>query len=412
MTLVLLFALILFTFSSAYVSASEIALFSLSSMRVKAYKTSTDERKRLIAKLLYRPRELFVTLFILNIASNLMIQNIISNLSGPQATWILKVGVPFVIAVLFGEIIPKYIAIQNNVQVAHAVTPAINFLAKLLEPFRVGIVNITSTISRIMFFFLKKEEEITRDEMRHTLETSQKSGVLHKDEAELIFGFLKLQNIQIKEIMQPKEDILSYDINTPLSKLSHLFVDEECTRLPVYDKEIDQLKGIIDANQYFIYRDEIQSPKDLQKHLSKPFFVPETLGARKLLRTLDERNEVFAIVVDEYSTISGLITKEDLVEVVTGDIVDKRDRKVLYTRDGEDVIIASGKLELSDFEEIFGIHLQSPGHMVTLGGWLTEKLGCIPPIGTRYQTPEFLFQVLGADPKRVRRIYVRRLIRE
>jgi CBS domain containing-hemolysin-like protein len=113
--------------------------------------------------------------------------------------------------------------------------------------------------------------------------------------------------------------------------------------------------------------------------------------------------------VDEYSSVSGIIAFEDLVEVVIGEISDRRDAKMLFTRSKGDVIIASGKLELADFEEIFQYELSSPNNMVTIGGWLTEQLGDIPKTGTKYVTDEFLFHVLSADHTRVRRVYIRKL---
>ena len=122
-----------------------------------------------------------------------------------------------------------------------------------------------------------------------------------------------------------------------------------------------------------------------------------------------DRKESLAMVVDEYGSISGLIALEDLVETVVGEIADARDKKSQYTRSGEDVIIASGKLELAEFEEIFGVALPSENQVVTLGGWLSEQMNDIPKTGTKYVVFDFLFHVLAADPKRVRRIYVRRL---
>jgi CBS domain containing-hemolysin-like protein len=127
------------------------------------------------------------------------------------------------------------------------------------------------------------------------------------------------------------------------------------------------------------------------------------------LRNLRERGESLAIVVDEYGSISGLITQEDLMESVVGEILDKRDEKSLYTRSGEDAIIASGKLELTEFKEIFGVSLKSKEHVFTLGGWLIEQLGDIPSIGTKYADDRFLFYILEAAPNRIRRVYVRKL---
>lgn len=406
---ILIISLVILTFLSGYFSASEMSLFSLSSMQIKAYRFSHDSRKRLIAKLLLQPRDLIVTIFMINTLINILLQNVASHMFGEGANWGLKVGVPLILMLLFGEIIPKYIGIQNNISLSYFVAPIINFLQNLLSPLRKFIIAVTVPISRVMFFFLKKEQSISTEELQHVLKKSEEHGVLSPDEAELVWGVLNLQDATVKELMRPREDILFYDINEPLSKLIYLFVDQQCTRLPVCDKELEEVKGIITAKQYFLQKDLLRTPEDLQSILTKPFFVPEATLAPILLRRLDEQKQELAIVVDEYGSISGLITYEDLVEVVVGKISDLRDQKNLYTRSGKDEIIASGKLELSEFNEIFNANVESPNNMVTIGGWLTEQIGDIPKIGMQIESNNFLFQVLAADPNRVRRLYIRKL---
>ena len=137
--------------------------------------------------------------------------------------------------------------------------------------------------------------------------------------------------------------------------------------------------------------------------------APESTSANTLLRQMYDKQESIAMVVDEYGSISGLIALEDLVEKVVGEIADARDTKNKYTLSTEDVMIASGKMELAEFEEIFSITLPNPNQMVTLGGWLSGQMGDIPKTGAKYTASGFLFHVLAADPKRVKRIYVRRI---
>ena len=241
------------------------------------------------------------------------------------------------------------------------------------------------------------------------LKSSEESGILLPQECDLINGSLDLQRSLVKERMRPREEILYYDIQDPLSQLTHLLVDLETTRVPVCDGDLEKLLGILSARRFFFHREQIEKGEDLRAVLKKPYFAPEGTRASTLLKNLRERGESLAIVVDEYGSISGLVTQEDLVEVVVGEITDRRDSKSLYTRSSEDVIIASGKLELSEFKEIFGIPLKSRENIVTLGGWLIEQLGDIPAMGAKYATDQFLFYVLAADPNRIRRIYVRRL---
>jgi CBS domain containing-hemolysin-like protein len=233
--------------------------------------------------------------------------------------------------------------------------------------------------------------------------------VLLPIESELIGGTLDLQNSRVLEHMRPREEILAYDIDEPLSKLMDLFIKEKTTRVPIYKEHLENVLGILSVGQFFFHKEQIKKPADLLPVMRKPYYIPETTQGWAALRNLREKKVNLAIVVDEYGSISGIITQEDLVEAVIGEIADARDVKSAYTRSSQDVIIASGKLELDEFEEVFGIELKKTGKEVTLGGWLIEQLGDIPATGTKYATDQFLFYVLAADPNRIRRIYIRRL---
>lgn len=402
------FLLILLLFSGFF-SASETSLFSLSSLKVKAYKTNPNPRKRLVAELLASPRDLLVTIIIVNIAVNILIQNISSSLFGETSNWALNIGIPLALTLIFGEIIPKSIGLVNNTKIAYRIAPVMYFLQKVLTPFRKVLVSVTNFVSRVMFFFLRKEEEISIDELQHALRTSRQYGVLQAEEAELIRGYLALQESLVKEQMRPREEVLYFDLEEPLSRLIHLFVDQECSRIPICKNGLDQIVGVMTSRQFFLHRESIISTQDLPPVLEKPFFVPETVPAKLLLRQFYDRQESFAIVVDEYGSVSGIIALEDLVETVIGEIADRRDEKNLYTQSGDDVIIASGKMELSDLEKIFEIPFISKNNMVTVGGYLTEKMGDIPKSGSKLVTDDCLFHVLAADPTRVRRVYIRRM---
>ncbi len=406
-SLILVLAVLLF-FSGLF-SASETALFSLSSLKVKTYKQNKDPRKQLIAQLLASPRDLLVTIIMLNVAVNIIIQNVTSSLFGEATNGLINVLVPLGLTLVLGEVIPKSIGLVHNEKIAYRMSPVLQFLQKMLMPLRKMLVTSTNYISRVLFFFLRKEQDISIDELQHTLRTSRKIGILNEDEAELVRGYLALQESTVKERMRPREEVLYFDLDEPLSRLIHLFVDQECSRIPVCDKGLDQILGVITSRLYFLHRDKIQTSEDLKGILEKPFFVPETVPAKTLLRQFYDRQDSFAIVVDEYGSVSGIVALEDLVETVIGEIVDRRDEKNLYTLSGEDVIIANGKMELSELERIFDIPFQTENHMVTIGGYLTEKMGDIPKSGSKYTTDDFLFHVLAAEPTRVRRVYIRRL---
>lgn len=411
MELIIQIAILLFLlFGSAYCAASETALFSLSESRVKAYADDPNWKRRIITQLLRQPKDLLVTVFMLNTFVNILLQNVASTMFGQFAGWSLKVGFPLIITLLFGEIFPKYFGMVYNISVSDYVAPTLSKLQSLLGPIRRFIISITTPISKIMFFYLQKEDNISREELLHVLKTSEEMEVLSKEEAELVCGYIDLQEIIVKELMRPRQDVLFYDIQEePLSKLTFLFVDQQCSRIPVCNGSLENVLGIITAKDFFLYRKELTSKEKLIEKLNKIFFVPENMLARVLLRRFDEKKLVIAMVVDEYGSIAGLITREDVLEVIIGQIKDYRDDRGLYSKQSETEIIASGKLEIDEFNFLFNSDLQSENNMVTIGGWLTEQLGEIPKSGTKYESEGFLFHVLSATPNRIRRLYVRKL---
>ncbi|MBI5274282.1 MAG: HlyC/CorC family transporter [Chlamydiales bacterium] len=409
MTFFLILLLILFIFLSAFLSSSETALFSLSSMKVKIYAQTQQPRKKLVAKLLKSPRDLLVTILMLNIATNILIQNTVSTIFNQFPGWLLSVGLPLILVLVFGEVIPKSIAISNNAKIAYLVAPFILVAKHLFGPVRIVISKITGAVSHFFFFFLRKENPLSTSEIKEALRSSLEYGLLQEDEAKLVKGYLSLEEISIKEVMWPRQQMIYFELEKSLSDLVHLFADKECTRIPVCDMEEDKVLGILSADQFFAYRDRISITSDLVPILKRPFYVPESITAKQLLSQFHEKDEVQAIVVDEYGSISGLVTKEDLVEIVFGQIEDKRDEGQLYIKSSSNVIIAEGQLELVELEELFDYSFDNPSNMATIGGWLVEQLQDIPKNGTKYVTDDFLFYVLSASPNKINKVYIRKL---
>ena len=408
-TLTLLIFLVVFLMLSAFFSASETALFSLSSLTLRSYQHEKDNRKKLIAHLLKKPRDLMVTILMLNIFVNILIQNVVSSLFTSYSSWLIKVGIPLLLVLFLGEVIPKSIAFVHNARVAYIASPYISFAFRILKPIRAVLTTTTSFISRIFFFFLKKEKPLSINELKHLLLTSHKTKVLNKDETDLLAGYLELYEAPVKEKMRPKEEIQFYNLDDPLDHLISLFCDKRISRVPICKNGLDSLLGILSLEKFYRMKEKIRSPKELKKYLRKPFYIPETMNCLQLFFEMRQKKENMAIVVDEYGALQGLVSDEDLIEEVIGEIKDLKDQKPMYTRSGEDVIIASGKMELDLFEKIFGTALESKTKAVTLGGWLIEQLGDIPQAGAKYVTDDFLFYVLAAVPNRIQRIYIRKL---
>lgn len=407
MELFLVLLLILFTLISAFCSSSEVALFSLSPLKLKTFADSQDARQRTVANLLRSPRDLLVTVFMLNTVVNILLQNVASSIFRDTSGWTFKVGVPLVLTLIFGEILPKYIALRNNIKLSLLFAPAVDFLQRLFAPIRKWTIKLTTPITRIFFFFLRKEPGITKEEVSHALETAEKQDILSSQEVELVQGYLDLLDSDVKELMRPKEDILYYDVHAPLSKLSHLFAEEKLNRVPVCDNHIDNILGVVSAAEFFVYQNRLTTSDDLIKILQKPYFVPEQTTARALLNSFYRDNQVLALVVDEYGQLTGLITLEDIAEVVIGNVDDSRDQKLLYTVAGKKEIIANGRMELDELNEFFNVNLESD-NVVTIGGWLEEQLDGIPPNGTKLEKDGLFFHILTVTPRKIERVYIRK----
>ena len=389
----------------AFLAATETAFFSLSPFTVRSYKLEGDKRRRLIANLLDNPKELLVTILILNVLAGILIQNTISDFVGPKASLLFKVGLPLVLTLFLGEIIPKSLALSHNRSLSYKSARPLFFIYRLLGPLRWIFTYVTSYISRFFFFFLKKEKPLSNDELKHILTSSTETGVLNREEKELISGYLNLKEAQIREKMSLKKEIVFFDIKKPLSELMTLF--ENYSVVPLVDGSLDNVLGLITLKDCF-FREEIQSSLELKNLVRKPLYVPEWASAYDLLLRFKKENEHLALAVDEYGSISGLITQEDLLEEVIGKIDDGSDKK-LYYHPSKDVIIASAKLELREFFEIFNKNLNSTMGATTIGGFLTHTLREIPLSGTKCITDGFLFYVLEASPTNIKTIYIRRL---
>ena len=170
----------------------------MSSITIKSFKNSLDSRERLIARLLAQPRDLIVTIFLLNTLVNILLQNVASHAFMLIGGWLLAVGLPFVLLLIFGEIVPKYIGIQNNLTISKKTAPTLSLMEKVLYPVRKFIIHVLSPLSHLLFFFLRKDTEISKDELLHVLKKSEEAGVLNYEERELIWGYVNLQYTTVR----------------------------------------------------------------------------------------------------------------------------------------------------------------------------------------------------------------------
>ena len=412
MTFILIAAILLLTVASSFCSLSEIAFFSLPATKVRSYRHHLSAKKRQIAKLLRESKNLLVTIFLLNTIANILVQNLSSDLFSEEAgSWLFKVGIPLILVLVFGELVPKYLGLLFNEQVAEFSAPFYDWFQKISAPLRHAIYHVANFFSRLLFFYMKVEKPLSEEELEHILQTSEGKGLLHEEEARLLKGYMTLEEKQARDVMLPRNMLPAYDIELPLSKLIFLFSEKNLETVPICKNSLDNFLGMLDATCFFIHRNEIKNQENLHKFLYQPFFTPETTSLKLLLEQMQRQEEKIVLVVDEYGAISGSVTKKEIIRAVfktEGDGKGKRraESSPNYVKVAKESIIANGNMPLSELSDLFDEKLESAYHAVTIGGYLSEKLGTIPQHGVTYQEGELFFRVLEAEPTKVRKVYI------
>jgi putative hemolysin len=403
-----IFVLLCFSF---FFSCTETTLFSLSSFQVKKLQRGHPNRGSLVAHLLGNPRRLLISILIGNMFVNILSSTLGESLMrflhpGAEGTLYAILIMTFAILVV-GEVTPKTIAIRCNTRFAPYVAPIINVIGTIEYPVR-RVVRIVS--DKIISLFTPTipptETAITEDEIKTAIRIGSREGVVGPQEKEMIQGVFDFASRRVGAIMKPRKEIVAFDLRHPLREIEQAIRTREYSRIPIYDKALDNIVGILYAKD--LLRAIGLSPgADLTPILRPAYFVPETKTAASLLREFKRRKTHIAIVVDEYGGVSGLITLEDLLEEIIGEISDKGDTAPLYQKLDERSFRVNARMELGAFNQLLGSSLKDQ-HSATIGGFLVSQIGIIPPEGYRFSYGDLQFIISAAEKSRIREIIVSR----
>ena len=396
---------------SAIISASEIAFFSLDPQTMNELEESERKGDHNILRLLKKPRRLLATILItqnfLNVAVILLLTHFTTTLlnfdNAPLLGFVFQTIIITFAILLFAEIMPKVYATQFAKKTAFKTVPILVALEKLFRPFVSLLVNSTSVVSNRLV--KHSRSNISLDELSHALELTSNN----KDEdTEILEGIIKFGNIQVNEIMTSRVDIVDVDIKLNYKQLLDIIIKSGYSRLPVYGVTRDNIKGLLYS-------------KDLLAHLDKPvnfrwqslirpaYYVPETKKIDDLLNEFQENKIHLALVVDEYGGTSGLITLEDILEEIVGDISDEYDEEeLLFTKIDNHTFIFEAKILLNDFFKIAEIEeddfLKVTEEVETLAGLILELKGDIPAKNERIGYGRYVFEVVSADNRRIKKV--------
>ena len=396
---------------SALISASEVAFFSLDPQSTNELEESELKADKNIVQLLQRPQHLLATILIannfLNVAVILLLTNFTTSIlnfeSAPFLGFIFQAIFITFVLLLFGEIMPKVYATQYSKKTTEKAAPLIMSLEKMFGPVINLLVNSTSVVNTRLSKHTRSN--ISMDELSHALELTSNS----KDEdTEILEGIIKFGNIQVVDIMTSRLDMVVVDIKTNYKQLLDIIIKSGYSRIPVYSENRDNIKGILYS-------------KDLLPHLDKPinfrwqslvrqaYFVPETKMIDDLLNEFQLNKIHLAMVVDEYGGTSGLITLEDILEEIVGDISDEYDNEeLLFTKIDNHTFIFEAKILLNDFFKIAEIEevdfVKVVEEVETLAGLILELKGDIPAKNERIDYGRYVFEIVAVDNRRIKKV--------
>ncbi len=379
---------------SAFFSGSETALFSLGRQRLAAYALSRNPFRRLVARLLGEPRKLLITVLMGNLSVNVFFYGVASakalELLGEgraAAAAIFGVLTPVAVIVL-GEVTPKTLALGFSPAIATAAAPLLFILKVLFWPVRVIVAGIARTLSNLFARHHPRSVYVTPDELKMLITTSEDQGVIDPNESVMIQELVDFGKVLVREVMVPRVDMVMVQKEVPTGELLETIRRTRHSRIPVYGHSVDDIVGIVDSRAVLL-----ESQKPVDELLHRTYFVPETKTVESLLADFRREKQTFAIVVDEYGGTAGLVTLEDVVEVIVGEIHDEHDRPQETVRElGNNRYLLSGRLSISDWTEMFGLPV-GDRRLATLGGLVIRLLGHLPKEGEQVRYGNVLFTV-------------------
>jgi len=404
---------ILLLFFSALISGSEVAYFSLGSADRDFLKKNRNRRNTFVLKNLEYPEKLLATILVANnfinvgivILSSYVISNAVDFSQVPTLGFFVQVIVITFILLLFGDIIPKVYARRIALKMAVVMSVPLMILEKLFRPLNSILIYSTSFVNRRM---QKHKQSISVDELSQALEMTADHEI--SEDKEILEGIVKFGNKSVVEIMHPRVDVVALDVKEDFEKVIALINDSGYSRIPVHSGTFDHIRGIL-----YI--------KDLLPHIHKgnnfkwqtiirpPFYVPETKKIDDLLEDFQKNKVHMAIVVDEYGGTSGIVTLEDVLEEIVGDITDEFDEEEnFFTRISENKYLFDGKILLNDFYKIVDcsddVFDDVKGEADTLAGLILELKGEFPKRFDKINCKNFVFSIEAVDHRRIKQIKV------
>lgn len=412
-TALILVVIALLLLCSAAMSASEVALFSLSPTQLRDLKERGGSWGQRVLDLLARPRRLLATILIANnfvnvgvvVLSTVALSSLLEIDRMPEyMVFIIQVLAVTFVLLLLGEVLPKVYATMNAMRVAQLMSGPLYVLRIAFSPLSEALVRSTTWIEKR--YQRRSKQTITVDALGHALDLTKDASTT-AEEQRILRGIVKFGNFEVRQVMRPRTEVVAFDRELSFKELLAAIVDSGFSRVPVYQETLDRVVGVLYIKDVLPHIGK----SDFAWHdlLREPYFVPENKKLDDLLKEFQGEKVHLAVVVDEHGGTCGIITMEDVIEEIVGDITDEFDEEeLIYSKLDDRTWVFEGRAALPDVYRVLGIDGQvfeeNKGDSGTLGGFILELTGRIPKKGERVDLRNFSFVIESSDDKRVRRV--------
>jgi len=396
---------------SAFFSSAETALTTVNKIKMSSLADDGNKRAKVVLKLTENPGKMLSAILIGNNIVNLSASSLITTIAigfGADVAVAIATGIITVLILIFGEITPKTVATINSEKLSLVYAYPIHFIMVVLTPISF-LINI---LARIILFILRvdpnaKPDAMTEDELRTIVEVSHESGVIEEEEREMINNVFDLGDAKAKDVMVPRVNVVFADVESSYEELIDIFREHKFTRLPVYEETTDNVIGTINMKDLLLYNHK--EDFHIREFLREAYFTYEHKVVSELLVEMREASYNIAIVLDEYGETAGLITLEDILEEIVGEIHDEYDEyeeDELLTRINDFEYILEGSISLDDLDDRLELKLESEEYD-SLGGFIIENLDRHPEVGDEITTEKGLRLVVDSlDKNRVQKVHI------
>lgn len=395
---------------SAFFSASETALMALNKIKIRQMIDEGVPRAALVGRLLEDPQKWLSTILVgnnlVNIAASAIASSIAINIFGSIGVGIAT-GVMTLIVLIFAEITPKSLASGHAERFALRIAGPIWVLTRFLTPLVFVLSSITRGLIRIFGGTPEKREpNYSEEELKTMMDVGHEEGVLEGDERRLLQNVFEFGDAQVRDVMVARIDIVAVEVDAHYDEVMAVFSAEHCSRMPVFEDSLDNIIGILHVKDIFLMEKE-KEKFSLRDHIRSPHYTIESKRIADLFEEMRGKRTQMAVVVDEYGGTAGIVTVQDIIEVIFGDISDEYDDgadEIMQVSDNEYWVAGSTKLK--DINDLFNVQLVSED-FESIGGLMTGLLGRLPRKGDRIEIHNLTCQVLDADRTRITRLSVK-----